>query len=182
MIINGKEEKALWFKDNVLTFIDQRKLPYEHDVFIADTVEKVAFAIRDMVVRGAPAIGAAAAFGMVIGKNNFEETAEILSQTRPTANDLFYAIDYMKKKINNGESAKQAAQNYVEDIISRCKKIGEHGNTLIKDGMTCLTHCNAGALATVDWGTALAPFRIAHRNGKKILFLLMKQDPAYKVC
>ncbi|MFO8078022.1 MAG: S-methyl-5-thioribose-1-phosphate isomerase, partial [Thermoplasmatota archaeon] len=177
MIINGKQEKALWFKDNVLTFIDQRKLPYEYDLFIADTVEKVAFAITDMVVRGAPAIGAAAAFGMAIGKQKPEQTAEILSQTRPTANDLFYAIDYMKEAINKNESAEKAAQRYVEDIISRCKKIGEHGNKLIQDDMACLTHCNAGALATVDWGTALAPFRIAHHNGKSIFVFADETRP-----
>ncbi len=177
MIINGKQEEALWFKDNVLTFIDQRKLPYEYELFIADTVEKVAFAITDMVVRGAPAIGAAAAFGMVIGKQKPEQTAEILSQTRPTANDLFYAIEYMKESINKGESAEQAAQRYVEDIISRCKKIGEHGNKLIRDDMSCLTHCNAGALATVDWGTALAPFRKAHQIGKKIFVFADETRP-----
>jgi len=177
MIINGNEEKALWFNDNVLTFIDQRKLPYKYDLFIADTVEKVAFAIKDMVVRGAPAIGAAAAFGMVIGKNKLKQTAEILSQTRPTAHDLFYAISYMKEAIKDGESAEQAAQRYVDDMISRCKKIGVHGNKLIQDEMTCLTHCNAGALATVDWGTALAPFRIAHRNGKKIFVFADETRP-----
>jgi len=177
MKINGREEKALWFKDNVLTFIDQRKLPYTYQRFTADTVEKVAFAITDMVVRGAPAIGAAAAFGMVIGRKNLEKTAEILSKTRPTAHDLFYAIEYMKKAINDGESAETAAHTYVNDIISRCKKIGEQGEKLIENGMHILTHCNAGALATVDWGTALAPFRMAQRKGKKIFVFADETRP-----
>ena len=177
MKINGREEKALWFKDNVLTFIDQRKLPYTYQRFTADTVEKVAFAITDMVVRGAPAIGAAAAFGMVIGRKNLEKTAEILSKTRPTAHDLFYAIEYMKMAINDGESAETAAHTYVNDIISRCKKIGEHGEKLIENGMHILTHCNAGALATVDWGTALAPFRMAQRKGKKIFVFADETRP-----
>ncbi len=168
MKIDGKEKKALWFADNVLTFIDQRKLPYEYELFVADTVEKVAFAIKDMVVRGAPAIGAAAAYGMVIGEDKRDKTAKTLAQTRPTAYDLFYAIKYMKKAIKEGESAEQAAHRYVDDIIDRCQRIGQHGNTLLKDGTRVLTHCNAGALATVDWGTALAPFRIAQRNGKNI--------------
>jgi len=130
-------------------------------------VDDCAFAIKDMVVRGAPAIGAAAAYGMVLGKDDVDKTAERLRKTRPTAHDLFYAIDYMVKKIKNGENALGAANEYVEDIIDRCRRIGENGEKLIKDGMKILTHCNAGALATVDYGTALAPFRIAHKNGKK---------------
>jgi translation initiation factor eIF-2B subunit alpha/methylthioribose-1-phosphate isomerase len=177
MMINGKDQRALWFKDNVLTLIDQRKLPYEYDLFHAKKVEDVEFVIKEMVVRGAPAIGATAAYGMVIGAERIEETADILQKTRPTAHDLFYAINYMKKSIENGISAKQAADRYTEDIISRCKKIGEHGNKLIKEGMTILTHCNAGALATVDWGTALAPFRIAHRKGKNIFVFADETRP-----
>jgi len=127
----------------------------------------VAFAIKDMVVRGAPAIGATAVYGMVLGINDLENTAEILRKTRPTAHDLFYAVDYMVDKIKNGEDALKAANDYVEDIIDRCRRIGENGEKLIKDGMKILTHCNAGALATVDYGTALAPFRVAHKKGKK---------------
>ena len=127
----------------------------------------MAFAIKDMVVRGAPAIGATAVYGMVLGINDLENTAEILRKTRPTAHDLFYAVDYMVDKIKNGEDALKAANDYVEDIIDRCRRIGENGEKLIKDGMKILTHCNAGALATVDYGTALAPFRVAHKKGKK---------------
>ena len=142
-------------------------MPYKFEIYTAKTVNEVAFAIKDMVVRGAPAIGVAAAYGMVLGKKNIEKTAEKLRKTRPTAYDLFYAIDYMIDKINSGEDALHAANNYTEDIVTRCRKIGENGERLIKDGMKILTHCNAGALATVDYGTALAPFRIAHRKGKK---------------
>ncbi len=177
MKIEGKDRRALWLKGTVVNFIDQRKLPYKLEIFTAKTVDEVAFAIEDMVVRGAPAIGAAAVYGMAIGKDNFEETAEILGSTRPTAYDLFYAISYMKEKINEGVDAFQAAEEYVEDIINRCKKIGEHGDTLIKDGMKILTHCNAGALATVDYGTALAPFRVAHKKGKKFFVFADETRP-----
>jgi translation initiation factor eIF-2B subunit alpha/methylthioribose-1-phosphate isomerase len=177
MKIEGKDRRALWLKGTVVNFIDQRKLPYKLEIFTARTVDDVAFAIRDMVVRGAPAIGAAAVYGMAIGKDNVEETAEILGSTRPTAYDLFYAISYMKEKINEGGDAFQAAEKYVEDIINRCKRIGEHGDTLIKDGMKILTHCNAGALATVDYGTALAPFRVAHKKGKKIFVFADETRP-----
>ena len=177
MKIEGKDRRALWLKGTVVNFIDQRKLPYKLEIFTAKTVDEVAFAIEDMVVRGAPAIGAAAVYGMAIGKDNVKKTAEILDSTRPTAYDLFYAISYMKEKINEGVDAFQAAEKYVEDIINRCRKIGEHGDTLIKDGMKILTHCNAGALATVDYGTALAPFRVAHKKGKKFFVFADETRP-----
>ncbi len=177
MIVNGKEYRALWWEENSIKFIDQRKLPYEFEIFTARTVDEVAFAIKNMVVRGAPAIGASAAYGMVLAENQIEKSANILRETRPTANDLFYAIDYMIDKIKNGEKAIHAANKYVEDIINRCKKIGENGEKLIKDGMKILTHCNAGALATVDYGTALAPFRIALRNGKRFFIFADETRP-----
>jgi len=167
MKIKGKEGRALWFEKGKIIFIDQRKLPYTIEYYTAKNVDECCFAIKDMVVRGAPAIGAAAVYGMVLGTNSLEKTAEKLRKTRPTAYDLFYAIDYMSKKIKECQDPLEAANEYVEDIVNRCKRIGENGEPLIKNGMKILTHCNAGALATVDWGTALAPFYVAHRKGKK---------------
>ncbi len=177
MKINGEDKRALWFEDNKIVFIDQRKLPYELDYFIAKTVKDCAFAIKDMVVRGAPAIGAAAVYGMVLGSSNIEKTASILRKTRPTAYDLFYAIDYMIDKIKKGKDPLDLANNYVEDIIDRCHRIGKNGEKLIKNDMKILTHCNAGALATVDWGTALAPFYVAHRKGKKFFVFADETRP-----
>jgi len=177
MKIEGKDCRALWFENGVIKFIDQRKLPFKIEIFTAKTVEDCAFAIKDMVVRGAPAIGAAAVYGMVLGKNDIEKSAKILYKTRPTAHDLFYAIDYMIKEIKKGKNPLDAANNYVEDIIDRCRRIGENGGKLIKDGMKILTHCNAGALATVDYGTALAPFRVANKNGKKFLVYVDETRP-----
>jgi len=177
MKIEGKEKRALWFENGLLKFIDQRKLPFKIEIFTAKTVNDCAFAIKDMVVRGAPAIGAAAVYGMVLGKNNIERTAKILRSTRPTAHDLFYAIDYMIKEIKKGKDPLDAANEYVEDIIDRCRRIGENGEKLIKNGMKILTHCNAGALATVDYGTAIAPFRAAHKNGKKFLVYVDETRP-----
>jgi translation initiation factor eIF-2B subunit alpha/methylthioribose-1-phosphate isomerase len=168
MKIEGKEYKALWFENNIVKFIDQRKLPYKFEIYNAKTVNDIVFAIKDMIVRGAPAIGAAAAYGMVLAKGKIHETANKLRKTRPTAYDLFYAIDYMEIEINKGKNPIDAANNYVKDVIDQCKNIGKNGEKLIEDGMRILTHCNAGALATVDYGTALAPIRLAHRNGKKI--------------
>jgi len=177
MKIKGKEGRALWFEKGAIKFIDQRKLPYKIEIFTATNVDECAFAIRDMVVRGAPAIGAAAVYGMVLGANNFEKTAEILRKTRPTAYDLFYAIDYMIDKIKKCEDPLDAANNYVEDIIDRCHRIGLNGEKLIKNNMKILTHCNAGALATVDWGTALAPFYVAAKKGKKIFVFADETRP-----
>ena len=177
MKVDGKDRRALWFEKNTLFFIDQRKLPYSYEIFTAENVDDVEFAIKEMVVRGAPAIGAAAAYGMVLGKDDVDKTADILRKTRPTAYDLFYAIDYMVEKIKGNNDAQESADEYVEDIISRCKKIGEHGEKLIKNDMKILTHCNAGALATVDYGTALAPFRIAKENGKKFFVFADETRP-----
>jgi translation initiation factor eIF-2B subunit alpha/methylthioribose-1-phosphate isomerase len=177
MKINGKDRRALWFENQELKLIDQRKLPFKFEIFTAKTVDDVSFAIKEMVVRGAPAIGAAAVYGIVIGKSNYKKTAEILKKSRPTANDLFYAIDYMIDKINHGERPLDAANNYIEDIIDRCRRIGVNGEKLIKNEMKILTHCNAGALATVDFGTALAPFYIAHRKGKKFFVYVDETRP-----
>jgi len=177
MKIEGKEGKALWFENDAIQFIDQRKLPYKLEMFTAKTVDECCFAIKDMAVRGAPAIGATAAYGMVLGSNSLDKTAKKLRKTRPTAYDLFYAIDYMIDKIKNGRDALDAANEYVEDIIDRCRRIGENGAVLIKDGMKILTHCNAGALATVDYGTALAPFRVAHKKGIKFFVFADETRP-----
>ena len=102
MKVKGKEFRALWFENGVIKFIDQRKLPYKFEIFTAKTVDDCCFAIKDMVVRGAPAIGAAAVYGMVLGVSDLEKTAKMLRKTRPTAYDLFYAIDFMIKKIKDG--------------------------------------------------------------------------------
>jgi len=177
MKIEGEECRALWFENNTVKFIDQRKLPYKFEIYTAKTVDDVVFAIKDMVVRGAPAIGAAAVYGMVLGGKEIEGTAEILRQTRPTAHDLFYGIAYMVDAIENGKNALEAAHEYVEDIIKQCCQIGEHGEKLIKDGAKILTHCNAGALATVDYGTALAPLRLSHKNGKDIFVYVDETRP-----
>ena len=177
MLVNGKNINALWFEDNILKFIDQRKLPFKIEIFSAKTVDDVVFAINEMIVRGAPSIGVAAAYGMVLGKKDLNKSSKKLRSSRPTAHDLFYAIDYMIDNINNGEKPIYLANKYMNDVVTRCKKIGENGEKIIKDGMRLLTHCNAGALATVDYGTALAPIRFAHRNGKKIFIFVDETRP-----
>jgi translation initiation factor eIF-2B subunit alpha/methylthioribose-1-phosphate isomerase len=177
MKIDELQYRAIWQDGHVIKFIDQRKLPYSFEIFTAKTVDDVAFAIKEMVVRGAPAIGAAAAYGMALGEKETQRSAELLRSTRPTAYDLFYAIDYMINAMNHRENAFVAASTYIEDIITRCKKIGENGETLINDNTRILTHCNAGALATVDYGTALAPLRVAAGKKKKIFVFTDETRP-----
>lgn len=159
MKVGEKNLRSVWW-DNGIKLIDQRRLPHDLEIFEAKNIERVCYAIKEMVVRGAPAIGATAAYGMILGKD-FKKNGEMLKKTRPTAKDLFYAVDYMLKEIEEGKNVLHSAERYVNGIIAKCKKIGEIGKDLIHDGYRILTHCNAGALATVDWGTALAPIRMA---------------------
>ncbi len=175
-----KDMRAVWFEDGFVKLIDQRKIPNSFEIYEAENYEDVAYAIRDMVVRGAPAIGITAAYGMAqawVQKRNMEEVYKTLKNTRPTAHDLFYALNFMKSKVEEGEDAIKAAENYADDIIGRCRKIGEYGDKLIKDSYRILTHCNAGALAVGDWGTATAPIRFAHRRGKNIFVWVDETRP-----
>lgn len=167
---------AVWYHDNTVKLIDQRKIPEKIEIFTASNTDDIVFAIKDMVVRGAPAIGVTAAFGLAMAKLNNEEmekAAEKISGTRPTAFDLFKAVSFMKA--NNFDLG--AANRYANEISGRCKKIGEYGNELIADGSRLLTHCNAGALAVLDWGTALAPMRYAKKEGKNIFVFVDETRP-----
>ena len=164
--IDGKvsEVRAIWCDEGVVRMIDQRILPHRVEVLGFRDHHQVAEAIRDMAVRGAPAIGVAAAYGMMLAANNGEDldaAAKELKATRPTAFDLFFAVDHMLARVREGEDPTEAAEEYANTIVERCRAIGEHGEHLIKDGARIMTHCNAGALATVDHGTALAPIREA---------------------
>jgi len=175
-----KDIPALWMEEGEVTFIEQRLLPKKLEFYKTKAAEETALAIRDMIVRGAPAIGAAGAFGMAQGwlaKQDLKSTTQVLSESRPTAKDLFTAIDQMKKVWGEGGDVVKAAQEYTADVSEKCRKIGEYGGELVKDGMKILTHCNAGALATVDWGTALAPMRFAHRDGKNIFVWVDETRP-----
>ncbi len=180
--IDGKvsEVRAIWCDEGVVRMIDQRILPHRVEVLGFRDHHQVAEAIRDMAVRGAPAIGVAAAYGMMLAANNGEDldaAAKELKATRPTAFDLFFAVDHMLARVREGEDPTEAAEEYANTIVERCRAIGEHGEHLIKDGARIMTHCNAGALATVDHGTALAPIREAWRNGKKMFVYVSETRP-----
>ncbi len=161
---------CVWMEGSEVHFIDQRYLPHEDKLYIARTTEEVAYAISDMVVRGAPAIGVAAAYGMaqaaMINDGGLPEAGEQLKATRPTAHDLFFAVDHMITAIKDGQGPDAASKDYADSITERCERIGIHGEQLVPYDGRILTHCNAGALATVLWGTALSPIYKAFEAGK----------------
>lgn len=184
-----KNIKTIEFKDNILYLIDQRVLPKETTFFKCKDYRDVDFAINDMVVRGAPAIGATAAYGVVLAANEFmnkektlflesmSEALDVLNISRPTAVNLMWAIKRMRKVINDNVDLqtteiydkifKEADNIYQEDIYTN-KTMAKHGNEIVKKGANILTHCNTGALATVEYGTALGVIREAHNTGKNI--------------
>lgn len=155
-------------EDDRVLLIDQRLLPFEFKVKELRSVSGVCDAVSSMLVRGAPAIGATGCYGMAIAELTGEDqdlAYRRLLATRPTACDLKDGIDYYLKARGR---PKEKADKYADASAERCRMIGVQGAKLIKDGMRVLTHCNAGALACVDWGTALAPMRVAKGQGRKI--------------
>lgn len=181
--------RTVEWQNGKVKMIDQLRLPLELVVLEYDDWRGVADAIKTMKIRGAPAIGAAAAFGMALAawqsrnKDRPQLLAELaraadgLAQTRPTAVNLFWAIQRMNRVANastlkTSEAIVNAilaeAQHIADEDVSSCKRMGRFGAELIRDGDNILTHCNTGALAVVDYGTALGVVRAAHEQGKKI--------------
>ena len=175
-----------WDKDRVV-MIDQKKLPSEEVYVECVDYIQVAEAIEKMIIRGAPAIGVAAAFGMALGVMKIEEKENIdekfdqiyrrLEKTRPTARNLFWALERMRETFEKNRSLplSQLAHTLIqealvieEEDVETNKRIGEWGKRFIEDGQSVLTHCNAGALATAGYGTALGVVRAAFSEGKKI--------------
>lgn len=180
--INGRTEdiRAVWFEDGKVTMIDQRELPDKVTIVSFKDYRDVAEAIRNMTTRGAPSIGATAAYGVCLAAINgdgIEQAAKDIEAARPTANDLFYAVDYMLDDLSKGKDPIESADAYAQSMVDKCTKIGEYGGELIKDGYRLMTHCNAGALATVDVGTALAPMRKAHSDGKDFFVYVSETRP-----
>ncbi len=175
-----RELRTVWLDGELVKLIDQRYLPFDLRIYEAKNLEEVAVAIEDMVVRGAPAIGATAAYGMAqasLQGVDPKEAGDRLRKTRPTGNDLFYAIEYMRKARAAGDDLVVAADRYAQEDIDRCRKIGEHGARLIRNGIRVLTHCNAGSLATVDYGTVMAPMRVAKEQGRRFFVYVDETRP-----
>jgi translation initiation factor eIF-2B subunit alpha/methylthioribose-1-phosphate isomerase len=176
----SSELRTVWLDDGVVKLLDQRFLPFEIRIAEAHGLEELAVAIEDMVVRGAPAIGAAAAYGMAQAHLQgiaVHEAADRLRRTRPTGHDLFHALEYMSNAIDAGENPVVAADKYAQEDVDRCRRIGANGAKLIRNGTRIMTHCNAGALATVDYGTALAPMRVAKERGRRFFVYVSETRP-----
>ena len=160
-----------WRRD-ALELLDQRLLPERTEYVACRTATEVAHAIRDMVVRGAPAIGCAAAFGVALSRGA-PEAFEILAKSRPTAVNLFWALERMRKA---QDFEAEAIAIYEEDLAAN-RAIGAHGAALVPDGARVMTYCNAGALATAGYGTALGVVRGAIEQGKRISVIACETRP-----
>ncbi len=168
--------KTLEWTDNKLKLIDQTKLPDELTYYYCETYQDVIHAIKTMIVRGAPAIGVAAAFGMALAEikgENIQKAAQEIKAARPTAINLFWAVD---RVLNSENIVDEAIKMYNEDMETN-RNIGKYGSEIIGEGDTILTHCNAGALACVDYGTALGVIRAAHNQGKNIKVICDETRP-----
>ena len=184
MRIEGKEYKTIWYEDNVVKIIDQTKLPHQFIIKDLKTVKDAVNAIKIMEVRGAPLIGGTAAYGMVLAiqENNdpdfIKKSSKDLVESRPTAINLKWAVDRMMKKLSGINSdqildiALKEAKEICDEDEKFCESIGINGLKIIeeiynkkKDTVNILTHCNAGWLATINWGTATSPIYHAHQKG-----------------
>jgi len=190
--------KTVMWKNNRVVMIDQNKLPNELEYVTMSSIQDVAKGIKEMKVRGAPAIGVTAALGLALAAYNsnatvrhefikdLEKAAEILTSTRPTAVNLFWATEII---LNEADSVKGSPEKVREAVIKKAiimaeedvkinREIGEFGANLIDDGDTVGTVCNAGWLATSgEYGTALSPIKVAHEQGKKVNVIAMETRP-----
>jgi methylthioribose-1-phosphate isomerase len=173
-----KFETLRWNGD-ALELLDQRVLPGRTEYLRCRTASEVAAAIHDMVVRGAPAIGCAAAFGVALDARrgaDLNAAYEVLAKSRPTAVNLSWALDRMKKVHGAPAIEAEARAIYDEDLAVN-RAIGAHGEKLIADGARIMTHCNTGALATAGHGTALGVIRSAHQLGRKLTVIANETRP-----
>ena len=189
--------RTIEWKDGTVVIVDQTKLPNEVVWVKMTDYEAMASAIKEMKLRGAPLIGVAAAYGLALTAfhskaktreellNELEESAEVLRKTRPTAVNLFWAIDRVMKKARETSGTKEVlaeavvaeAQRMADEDVEVNRKMGKHGAKLIEDGDVVLTHCNAGSLATVDYGTALGVIRAAIEEGKDVKVIACETRP-----
>ena len=187
MKVNGEEYRTIWMEGTTVYMIEQNLLPFEFRIHEASTYFETCFAITTMIVRGAGALGAAAGFAMaqafmlapVDGYWDFVMQAkEEIEATRPTANNLFYAVNKVfKAGKNSAEDAVKEAQLIAEEDARDSRQIGKFGAELFGDEVRILTHCNAGWLAFVNYGTALSPIYMANKAGKKVFVYVDETRP-----
>ncbi|MBN1410070.1 MAG: S-methyl-5-thioribose-1-phosphate isomerase [Spirochaetales bacterium] len=193
MLVNGKHYRTVWMEGKSVHMINQPLLPHQFVIYTAGDHRQTAEAIRTMIIRGAGAIGVAAGYALAQAvleapdagfEGYISDAFKTISSTRPTAQNLFYALDRVSKAVKAAagpDKARQLAVNEAESIadedVASGKRIGELGNSLIKDGYRIMTHCNAGWLAFADWGSALAPVYFAARDNKKVFVWVDETRP-----
>ena len=191
MLVEGKQMRPIWVAEETgqIQVIDQRRLPHELVVMTLENVDRVIYAIQEMVVRGAPLIGVTAAYGVMVASQAasdaeaFRRECDRIRQARPTAVNLVWAVDRVEARVlqtqgaaQRAAAARQEADAIAAEEVDNCRRIGEYGAGLIarisdrKGGgpVNILTHCNAGWLACVEWGTAPAPIYVAHEQGLSV--------------
>jgi len=163
--------RTLWFEDGALHLLDQRRLPERAEIVTVRSARETAAAIREMVIRGAPAIGCAAAYGIALAPRageDFDQARQALLEARPTAVNLRWALERLSRvQPRTFEALKAEADRVLAEDLAACRAIGRNGVALVPTGKGILTHCNAGGLATSGYGTALGVVRAAREAGKK---------------
>ncbi len=179
MEVNGKHYRTVWMEGNAVMMIDQSRLPYEFKIYECRDYIQTSQAIKTMIIRGAGAIGAAAGYAMAqafLSNENLSRTADYIRSMRPTAQNLFYAVNKVFQA-KDKQKAVEIAEAIADEDADFCERIGNHGEPLMQDGCRILTHCNAGWLAFVDWGSALSPVYKAKRAGKNIFVFVDETRP-----
>lgn len=180
MNVRGKPYRAVWMEGRQVVVIDQRLLPHRFKLLRLRNHRETAEAIRNMTVRGAGTIGATAAYGIAqafLEGVSLAKAYETLLTTRPTAVDLKHALDRVLIEAHNAATAVAVAERIADEYVERMKHIGEIGLGLLPQNARVLTHCNAGWLAIVDWGSATAPIYAAHRRGRKVFVWVDETRP-----
>jgi methylthioribose-1-phosphate isomerase len=193
MLVDGKHYRTIWLEGSTVRMINQSLLPHKFEIYDCKTHKDTAHAIVTMLIRGAGAIGAAGGYALAQaaleapsdGFMDFVDNAfTVIKNTRPTAQNLFYSLERVAKAIKDAPSAEKAkiaavkeAGLIADDDANACKRIGEIGATLVKDRFRVLTHCNAGWLAFVDWGSAISPLYAAKREGKNLFIWVDETRP-----
>jgi len=187
MKVNGKDYRTVWMDGGSVFMIEQNLLPFEFKIYEARFYKETCQAIRTMIIRGAGAIGAAAGFAMAQAsleapqgseENYLEDARREIESTRPTARNLFYAVERVFAAAKtSSKHAVTEAQSIADEDADASLKIGEYGNELIHDGDKIATHCNAGWLAFVDYGTALSPVYKSHLSGKNVFVFADETRP-----
>ncbi|MBW2983979.1 S-methyl-5-thioribose-1-phosphate isomerase [Candidatus Woesearchaeota archaeon] len=184
MKVDNKNYRTVWVEGSSVFLIEQNLLPFEFKIYESKNHLDTCNAIKTMLVRGAGAIGATAGFAMAqafLEGADIEKAKKDIEAARPTAQNLFHATNRIfnaaKESENPKETAVKEAQAIADEDAAACKKIGEYGAELIEEGFNIETHCNAGWLAFVDYGTALSPVYAAHRAGKKVFVYVDETRP-----